>query len=86
MASGALIIFGHFLWGQGIYEALEGNFLDSKSLSMLNPYMVSFQLLHKPLYNHHTYALCSAAELELFLVISKGKVSKKTVQRSTRFY
>ncbi|KAK6805230.1 hypothetical protein RDI58_003015 [Solanum bulbocastanum] len=51
VASGALIIFGLFLWGQGIYEALEGNFLDSKSLSMLNPYMVSSQLVQKLLNN-----------------------------------
>lgn len=72
---------------KGIYEAISGNFLDSQSLSLLNPYMVGDLLF----FWFHGYTaflivirnlnqnLCTAAQLTFFMVVSKSNVGEATV-------
>lgn len=70
-----------FSENEGIYEAIDGDFLDADSLSLLNPYMVSdFVFLALQLSslscNFLNIITIIAAQFKCFMVISKSNVSK----------
>lgn len=69
-----------FFGAKGIYEAVEGDFLDVHSLRLLNPYMVS--VLHSP------FILIEAELYSVFGIVAKFKcimaVPASNVSKTTR--
>lgn len=77
----------------GIYEAINGDFLDSYNLSLLNPYMVGHSLFSGLVIHLDTFGnlksfqnLSAAAQLKFVMVVPKSNVSEATVKYPTRFY